>query len=155
MSSRAVIVLRSDWVEGDEKGRYERMKVTEEDYQKAVEQQQTWQMGRLADDEDALDKNKVPRRDWVYVSCNSDPAQGNEFAAQVGTWWADRASLEAVIHYDIAHGCVYSDPRQHAKYCAVVDGRDMNNIKRILAGSWDKEMTEGWIRYRAKVETQS
>lgn len=133
-----------------DEGRYVAKPVSNDEFAAAASAQRDWQLGLITADEEELRAAGVPECFWLYVACNSQPNIA-EAATGLGTWWDKREHATALIEDDIAEGHVYADPTHHAKFFAVVDGRDAGNVRRIIFETWDEEdaydMEEAWKRW--------
>jgi hypothetical protein len=140
------VIVEREGDTSDGRGRYVRVAVSEAEFCAARRAQCEWQLWRLTQDQLSLLERRVPSRLWLYVACNSDPALGGP-GATIGTWWDDASYALKTIEEDVSDEkhVVYRDPRKHAKYYAVVDGRDEAAMKRILAENWEDDgLVEGW-----------
>lgn len=129
-------------------GRFISKWVDEAEFRSLQRAQCEWQLGRITQDQVALVQRDVPFHFWIYAACNSDPAL-NAPGCSIGTWWDDPVFPLCEIERD-AHHQVYRMPQAHAKYFAVVDGRDEAPLAAMLAHNWDEDLAEDWRAWLKK-----
>lgn len=125
--------------------------VSKEAFEAAAVAQRTWQIGLIEAYEKQLRVTGIPESFWLYVARIGVDVKEGQPSTGLGTFFREREIALEYIEHDIIQSFVYLDPARHAKRYAVVDGREPDNVKRMIPASWDESMDLAWRAWRSCV----